>query len=98
MPAFSPDSKLRRTPNLLSTEVEGGLMMMNVDRGEYYGLNPVAQDIWNRLEQPVAAGLLIEQLVSGYDGDAQAITREATAFLEQLLECGIIMAETPADH
>lgn len=98
MPAFSPDSTLRRTPNLLATEVEGGLMMMNVERGEYYGLNPIAQDIWNRLEQPVAAGVLIERLVDSYDGDAQDITRDATAFLEQLLERGLILVETAAGH
>ena len=41
-----------RASDVLASQVENELVMMDIERGMYYALNPVGADIWERLAEP----------------------------------------------
>ncbi|WP_371348202.1 PqqD family peptide modification chaperone [Ancylobacter sp. IITR112] len=85
-------SRIRRSPDCLAAELEGEVVMMNVENGAYYQLDATGTDIWNRLEAPVEIGALCAELAQLYDGPLADIQRDVLAFLSELAERKLVLA------
>ncbi len=84
MPNISLATWVRRKPAAHMAEFVGELVMMNVVRGEYYGLDGVGTQIWNRLEEPIRVADLIDSLSEIFDADSSVITDDVCEFLTEL--------------
>jgi len=47
------DTRVVRSPEPISVEPDGGLVMLSVAAGKYFSLNATAVAIWHRLESPI---------------------------------------------
>ena len=47
---LSLDSRIQRSSEPMQAELDNELVMMSVERGSYYGLDPVGSKIWELLE------------------------------------------------
>lgn len=81
---------LSRVEDILATELDGEMVLLSIADGKYYGLNGVGSEIWRRLERPVSAGALCDQLTDGFAGDEQQIRQEALALLAKLVDWGLV--------
>ncbi|MDQ0346813.1 PqqD family peptide modification chaperone [Ancylobacter vacuolatus] len=90
-------SRICRSPECLTAELEGDIVMMNVENGAYYQLDATGTEIWNRLETPVEIGPLCAELAQLYEGPIDEIERDVLAFLAGLAERGLVVpADVPA--
>lgn len=87
---ISPETHIRRRPPVLSTEVEGEAVMMDMEQGLYFGLDEIGTDIWRRLEEPVTVGELVADLSQSYAADSDIIERDVSALLVRMAEHGLI--------
>lgn len=86
-------SVLMRAADLVHSEVDGEVTMMNVDTGRYYGLSSkVAADIWRLLQQPVKVQQICEQLMQEYRVEPERCEREVLAFLQRMSDEGVVAA------
>jgi len=90
MPDVTLDAVIVQTPGQLVAEVEGELVMMSLEQGEYYGLDAIATDIWRRLAQPVRVVDLVHQLTDAYEGDPDVIAADLCRFLTALAGKGLV--------
>lgn len=90
---LTADTRVVRSPELLSAPLNEETVLMSMERNRYYGIAGTAQDIWQRLEQPVTLAELCRSLTDSYAGDPKRIAEEAGAFLERLLDEGMIVRE-----
>jgi len=51
-----------RSPSVLTAEIDGEVVMMSIEQGQYFGLDDIGSDIWKRIEPPCAFADLIEPL------------------------------------
>jgi hypothetical protein len=86
------DQILSRSSDVFSTEAGGEIAIMSVPNGRYYALNPVASEIWRKLEQPTAVGQLASALAAEYEGDPGQIEKDLRETLEEWLACRLITA------
>jgi hypothetical protein len=56
-----------RSTNILASAVDNDLVMLDVEGGHYFSLDPIGADIWERLAEPVRVADLCEQLGQTYD-------------------------------
>lgn len=75
---------------MLSTEVDGEVVMMDMENGLYFGLDAVGTDIWRRLEQPMTVAQLVTGLSATYAADAGIIERDVSALLLRMAEHGLV--------
>ena len=54
MLTIDKDKQLTRAEGLVSSEIDGEVVMMSVDQGKYFGINSVGSRIWSLLESPVS--------------------------------------------
>lgn len=70
----------------MSAETGGGVVMLSIVAGNYFGLNETGQAIWARMERPVTLGALAEAIQQEYDVGAHEAQTAVLAFVSRLIE------------
>ncbi len=65
---------------LLDDEV----VVLDVQEGAYFVLNPVGARIWSLIQEPKTVGALIDALLEEYDVEEDRCAREVTDLLQDL--------------
>jgi len=73
-----------RRADLNAVAMDGELVMMGLERGEYYGLRDVAAAVWENLAQPRTLDELCALVSAEYDVTAETCEPDVVAFLGQL--------------
>lgn len=71
-----------------ATEVDGELVMIDVDTGKFFSLKGVGLDIWRRLDEQPDVDKLSSDLVSEYGISPEECRKAVDAFLSQLVAAG----------
>lgn len=83
-PSLSPDAMISRSTDVLTTELDDALLMLNITCGKYHGLNAVAARIWALLEQPTSPAALVAALVGEYEVTPDECAAAVDHFLTEL--------------
>jgi len=76
-------------PHVLYRQVDGQMVLLDLDSERYFGLNEVGADMITRLtDQPYAAALA--SLTSDYEVDPNVLHRDVTELVEALLDAGLL--------
>lgn len=78
----------------ISCELGDEAVILNLDTGEYFGLDPVGAQIWSWLKGPQTVVQLRDRLVEEYRSDRDEIERDLLALLTQLVDEGLIDVAT----
>ncbi|REL33809.1 PqqD family protein [Rhodohalobacter sp. SW132] len=90
---ITPNSKIKRSSRPLSSQVADELVMFDTESGKYYGLNNIATEVWNKIEEPVTVEELCRALTDEFDVTPQQCREDMLEFLPQLVEKGLIEVE-----
>ena len=71
--AIADAAIVSRSPSVLTAEVDGEIVMMNIEQGRYLGLDEIGSDIWKRIEPPCSFATLIDGLAADYEADRSTI-------------------------
>lgn len=72
------------TSKIVYDTLDGEVIIINFDTGNYYSLNKTGKHIWNMLESVPFGSLIIKEITKVYSGDADNISTEITQFLKAL--------------
>jgi len=81
---------LLRKSDKLSTEVDDETVILDMDSGNYTGLNSVGTLIWKLLENAITFSELTQRLTDEYDIDKEICYAEILPFLNNLLNQKLI--------
>lgn len=84
------NTKVRLSPNLLSSNVSGEAVILSPKSGVYYGLNETGASVWNWLQQPKKVVELRELLLAEYEVTPEQGDRDLQEILQQLLDNELI--------
>jgi len=82
--SLRPETTIVRSPDQVSGDLDGKIVLLSIENGEYYNMNEVGSRIWALLEQPTTVAALIDQLLTEFEVERATCETEALAFLEQL--------------
>jgi hypothetical protein len=71
-------------------------VMMSIEQGEYYGINPVGSRIWELLVQPRTVPALIDILMQEYNAPLEECQQDVLEFLNKLLEKKLVKVVSEA--
>jgi Coenzyme PQQ synthesis protein D (PqqD) len=91
------DSVLVQDPEPRAADVDGGVVVLSVRAGWYFGFNAVASEIWNMLAEPCRVGRIFDLLSECHDVDAETLAREVTPFLQTLVEQRLVRVIDPGE-
>ena len=88
-------SKVQRNPEMVSGNMDGEIVMLSVQRGEYFGLDKVGSRIWELIEHPILVIRLKSVLLEEYEVEESTCEKDLIEFLEDLEKKGLLISEIP---
>lgn len=90
MTTLGLETPWQRHPDLISADMDGDTVMMNIERGDYFGIGGVGPRVWELLENPVTLADLVATLCSEFQVDTATCEADLRVFLQQLHEHDLI--------
>ena len=81
--------KIIRHNDMLSAEIGGEAIMMSIEKGAYFGLNPIATRIWDLIDQPKSIAELIMVISAEYEVSEEQCSADVQEFVADMLARGI---------
>ncbi len=82
--------KYYRNPQIIDGELDDSQVMMHLEKGKYFGLNPVGKKIWDMIAQPKSFDEIITNLLNEFNVEQNRCTNEVKEFLDKAIENDII--------
>ncbi|WP_263808711.1 PqqD family protein [Salinibacter sp.] len=73
-----------------SAEVDGESVILDLEEGVYYGLNPVGARIWSEIQEPTAVEEITAAITAEYDVDADRCRGDVLSLLRDLGENDLV--------
>ena len=89
------DSVLLQQPDQCAAELDGEVLMLHVDSGNYYGYNEVGSFIWNRLAQPRTVRALCDAIEAAFAVSRAQCEADTLAYLAELVNDGTLLVVDP---
>ena len=90
---ISTESIVGRIEDIITSDIDNEKVMMSVDKGEYFGLDPIGSRVWEMIEKPIKVSALIDALLLKYDADRAICEGDVLAFLEELHASGLLLVD-----
>jgi Coenzyme PQQ synthesis protein D (PqqD) len=84
---FRPNS-----PPIIQETIDQETIMVNLESGCYYSLNPVGTHVWLAIERGTDVGDIAGEVAQRFDAEAAAVEPKVRAFVDRLLGEELIVA------
>ena len=92
------ESVVSQQQGLLSNALsDSEMVLLDIDRGSYFGMESVAKRIWDALREPITVSDLCEKLLASYNVDRATCRREVLDFLIELERQGLLVT-SPSEN
>ena len=81
----------KRSDQIAETSLDGEVVIMRVDTGEFLALKDVGATIWALIDGTRDRDALVADLTGEFEGDPTTIAADTDDFLRQLRACGLII-------
>ena len=86
-------STVTRNDAIVYTDLDDTIVMMDVDEGQYYELDPIASRIWSIIENGQAVEEVCRALTEEFDVDPNTCQQDTLEFLHAASEQSIIRVQ-----
>lgn len=90
MPEVSLSSTARISDDAVFRELDGEAVVLNLQSGTYFGLDPVGTRIWQLIEQYGLLSAVRDALLEEFEVEAEAATRDLTSLVTELADRGLV--------
>jgi len=85
---------VKPSPNVVTQEIEGELVLLDLSGERYFSLDSVGARIWQLLgEQDGDVDRVVADMLSEFDVDEPTLRRDIDALLKRLDEARLLVAE-----
>jgi len=95
LPDIDLETVVVRSQNQLAGDIDREIVVLSIDKGEYYQLNGAGSRIWELVEAPIKVSDLIDHLPEEFDVRRAACEPQVLDFLRKMLAEGLIDVEKP---
>lgn len=96
--SINSESIISKNPQIISSKMDDEVVMMSVEKGNYYGLNRVGSEIWEKLTKPLTVSHLCDKLMQEFDVEKEQCEREVITYLEKLVSEGLILVSDKPEN
>jgi hypothetical protein len=87
----------RVTPNTLYREVQGEAVLLQLDSGEYFGLDAVATRVWQLIVEKGELTAVEESMLEEFDVDPLVLSTDIERMIAELVAKRLIEVAATAD-
>jgi hypothetical protein len=77
---------------VVSRELDGETVLLNLDTGIYFGLDAVGSDMWHAIQSSASLGDAVSLIEAQYDGDPAVLRDDLLRLVNQMLAKGLVQS------
>ncbi|MCP2727279.1 PqqD family protein [Limnofasciculus baicalensis] len=81
------------SPKVVQETIDGEVVIVNLDKGDYYSLVQSAADIWSGIERGISTDEIITEMVERYEGSREEIETAVSEMIQKLQDEEIIVVD-----
>lgn len=85
------NSTITRNLDIDATDLEGEVVMMNLDKGQYFMMNQVGSRIWEIIKEPSTVNNIINTLLGEFQVEKHQCKENVVEFLGKLKNADLII-------
>jgi hypothetical protein len=97
-PRLTLDDRLVVAPDVVSRDLEGETVILNLDSGVYFGLDAVGTTIWNRLRERSSLRDVLSDVLLEYDVPVDVATTDLLRIAGELVSKGLVQVAAAEGH
>lgn len=74
-----------------SAQVDGESVVLDLEEGVYYGLNPVGARIWDEIQEPTSVGEVANAVTAEYDVSRDQCLEDILSLVQDLIEKDLVV-------
>ena len=82
-------SRMEAAPSVVTRAVSGDTMLLDLESGTYFGLDPIGSEIWQAIEDNKSLGEACDLLEQRYDVARPQLEQDVLTLAGQLAEKGL---------
>ncbi|MCG6885600.1 MAG: PqqD family protein [Proteobacteria bacterium] len=87
------DQQVKISPEVLSQEVDGEIVLLDLQSENYFGLDEVGARTWQLMQDHQELRQIVDILQNEYDVSAKQLESDIEGLLDKLVEAGLVMLE-----
>ena len=97
-PRLTPGTRVVQAGGQVWSDLEDEVAILHVERGRYYGLNPVGARIWRLLEEErTLEQLETALLLADYEVEPDVLRRDIETLLQRMSREGLVVLNMQAE-
>lgn len=80
------NTRVNQLKELVEAKIDDEVILLSIETGKYYSLDPVGSRIWELIKEPVSIGALCDQLMEEYKVDQSTCEKDCMELIEDLLK------------
>ena len=80
------NTRLKRNQEILFTDMEDEIVMMGLEQGKYFHLNPTGSSVWELLENVTTIEEIVDSIMLEYEIDLELCQQEVNTLVQKLVE------------
>lgn len=84
------DQKIIFLDTVFAQEVDGEMVLLDMETENYFGLDGVGTSIWQDMQEKETLKEVFEALLEEYEVEAEVLQKDLSDFIEKLLESGLV--------
>ncbi len=81
---------ISRIDTFVATSLDGEVIMMSMETGQYIHLDDIATDVWSRVETPASFAEVVSTLCDLYDVGQEQCREQTAALVGRLADLGVL--------
>lgn len=82
-------------PGVLSEVVDGEAVLLHLESGRYFGLNPTGTRMWQLMSESASAPRIISVVATEFGVDEETVARDLSALVNELTRRGLLVLDEP---
>jgi len=87
------NKKVKISPDVLSQEVSGETVLLDLQNESYFGLDEVGTRIWQLLQENGDIESMLKTILEEYDVEEEQLLKDVNELVEKLIEAGLVSIE-----
>ena len=87
---MSIPSNITISQNVIFQEIDGELVLLDLQSERYFGLNEVGTRMWHLLTENSHTEIILTQLLVEFDVDETTLRQDVTHLISELVKAGLV--------
>ncbi len=87
------NKKITFADTVFAQEVDGEMVLLDMNSENYFGLDAVGTDIWQAMQENESLADVLTVLLAQYEVEESVLKKDLLDFVEKLQESGLVKVE-----